>query len=354
MALRVERRLAPSTTWMVLSIMIALAASVLASAFLLWTSGANVAEAFWAMVDGAFGGKRAISKTLAKATPLILTGAAVAVAFRAKIWNIGAEGQLFAGAMVGYWVYEIIGPSLELFILPIVLLAGVVGGGAYGGLAGYLRSRFGVNEVLTTVMLNYVIAFFMSYMLVGGPWRDPSSYYAQTPRIDKSVVLPKLMSGSKLHVGFAIAVLVAIGIYILLTRSSFGYEIRAIGLNARASLFKGINVRRTAVLVMLVSGGLAGLAGVIEVFGVHYRLKADTSHGYGYTGIIVAVLAMLNPLAVIVVALVFGAFAVGGVTMQVATGIPNAIVSAIEAVILLLFLASTTLTRFQISWEDKR
>ena len=353
MAITIEKRVAPSYLWRILSIVIALLASAIVSSALLWSSGADVGVAFGAMFDGAFGSFRAVSKTLAKATPLILTGIAVTVAFRAKIWNIGAEGQLFAGAILSYWVYLLMGPSLGVFLIPVIFMAGFVGGGLYGGLAGYLRGRFNVNEVLSTVMLNYVVRFFLSYMLVGGSWRDPSSFYAQSPRIDSAVWLPKLTSGSKLHLGLAVAILAAIAVYIVLMRTSFGYEIRAIGLNARAALFKGINVKRTAVLVMLISGGLAGLAGMIEVFGVHYRLKSEISSGYGFTGIIIAVLALLNPIAVIVVAILFAAFSIGGITMQVVTGIPNAITSAIEALILLFFLASATLTRFQIIWSNK-
>ena len=353
MSLTIEKRLAPSKKWMVLSILFALVGSAIASALLLRVTGADVGVAFAAFFDGAFGSSRAINKTLLRATPLILTGIAVTVAFRAKIWNIGAEGQLYAGAMVSYWIYFIIGPDIGLFILPVLFLAGFAGGGLYGGLAGFLKSRFQVNEVLTTVMLNYVITYFMSYMLVSGPWRDPASYYAQTPRIDKSIWLPKIMSGNKLHIGFIIAVLCAIAVHIMLTRSSLGYEIRAVGHNTRTSMFKGINIGRTAILVMLISGGLAGLAGMIEVFGVSHRLSAEISHGYGFTGIIIAMLAILNPIAIIFVAILFGAFYVGGLTMQVATGVPSVITSAIEAIILLLFLSASTLTRFQITWKDK-
>jgi simple sugar transport system permease protein len=353
MALTVEKRLTPSKKWMVLSIFIALGASAIVSAILLKFTGADVGMAYAALFDGAFGDTRAIGKTLIKATPIILTGIAVTVAFRAKIWNIGAEGQLFAGALASYWAYLLLGPGAGVYILPLIFLAGFIGGGLYGGLAGFLRSRFRINEVLTTVMLNYVIIFFMSFMLVSGPWRDPSSHFAQTPRIDKSVWLPKIMDGSKLHIGFLIAVVCAIAVYVMLTRSSLGYEIRAVGHNPRASKFKGINVGKTAILAMCISGGLAGLAGVTEVFGVAYRLKGEISHGYGFTGIIVAVLAVLNPLAVIFVAVFFGAFAVGGVVMQVATGVPSVITSAIEAIILLFFLAAGTLTHFQIVWKDK-
>ena len=353
MAISLEKRVSHNPAWQAASIVFALLGSVLVSALLLNSTGADLAVAFGAMAEGAFGDFRATTKTLAKATPMILTGIAVTIAFRAKIWNIGAEGQLFAGAITSYWAYLIVGPAPGVFLIPVLFMAGFVGGGLYGGLAGYLRAKFKVNEVLTTVMLNYVVKFFLSFMLVAGPWRDPSSFYQQTPRIDKSVWLPKLLDSGKLHIGFAVAVLCAIAVYVMLKRTSFGYEIRAVGLNPRAARFKGINIERTAVTVMLLSGGLAGLAGVIEVFGVHHRLKPDVSIGFGFTGIIIAVLAMLNPLAVVPVAILFGAFANGGIKMQIATGVPNAITSAIEAIILLFFLAAAALTRFKIVWSEK-
>lgn len=353
MAISFEKRVSVSPVWQGASIFLALAASIIVSAILLASTGTNVLTAFVAIADGAFGGFRATTKTLAKATPLILTGIAVTVAFRAKIWNIGAEGQLFAGACTSYWAYLIVGPAPGVFLIPLLFIAGAAGGGLYGGIAGFLKARFAVNEVLTTVMLNYVIRFFLSFMLVSGPWRDPSSFYQQSPRIDKSVWLPNMLDGGKLHIGFVVAVLCAIAVYIMLTRTSFGYEIRAVGHNPRASKFKGINVERTAVMVMLISGGLAGLAGMVEVFGVHHRLKPDISIGFGFTGIIIAVLAMLNPISVVFVAILFGAFSNGGIKMQVVTGVPSALTTAIEAIILLFFLAAAALARFKIVWSAK-
>ena len=353
MAISFEQRVSPSALWQVLSVVLALFGSVIVSAVLLTSTGADLGVAFGAMIDGAFGGMRATAKTLAKATPLILTGIAVAVAFRAKIWNIGAEGQLFAGAMTSYWAYTVIGPAPGVFLIPILFMAGFIGGGLYGGIAGYLKAKFSVNEVLTTVMLNYVIRFVLSYMLVAGPWRDPASFYQQTPRIDKGVWLPDLFEISKLHLGFAVAVILAIAVYVMLTRSSFGYEIRAVGFNPRAAKFKGINIGRTTVMVMIISGGLAGLAGVTEVFGVAHRLKPDISLGFGFTGIIIAVLALLNPLTVVPLAIIFGAFTNGGIKMQIATGVPSAIASAIEAIILLFFLTAAALTRFKVVWRSK-
>ncbi|MBN8629310.1 MAG: ABC transporter permease [Rhodobacterales bacterium] len=352
MGLRLETRLAPNARWQALSVLLALLASGIVTAILLKSAGTDVWAAFTAIYDGAFGDLRATSKSLAKSTPFILTGLAITVAFRAKVWNIGAEGQLFAGAMSSYWLYSVTGPAMGMFLLPLLFVAGFVGGGLYGGLAGYLRSAFRVNEVLTTVMLNYVILYLLSFLLVG-PWRDQSSFYQQSSRIDRSVWLPDIWAPGKLHVGFLIALVAAVVVYIIMSRSWFGYEVKAVGLNARAARFKGINVERTAVAVMAISGGLAGLAGVIQVFGVNHRLETDISLGFGYTGIIIAVLAMLNPMWVVFVAILFGAFENGAIKMQVATGVPSAITSAIEAITLLFFLTAAVLARHRIVWDSK-
>ncbi|MGI9416966.1 MAG: ABC transporter permease [Geminicoccaceae bacterium] len=345
--LDIERRLEPSLLWQSLSIVVALLASLAACALLLASAGADILAAVSAIYDGAFGSWKATVKTLVKASPLMLTGVAVTLAFRAKIWNIGAEGQLFAGAMMAYWAYVMCGWLPSFLLVTLIFAAGFLGGGLYGGLAGWLRSRFAVNEVLTTVMLNYIIGYFLSYMLVSGPWRDPSSFYQQTPRIDAAARLPPILPDSKLHLGFLIAVVMALAAYALLKRTSLGYEIRAVGFNPLASRFKGIRVERTAILVMVLSGGIAGLAGVSEVFGVHFRLTPEVSLGFGFTGIIVAMLAGLHPIAVVFVAILFGALINGGIKMQIATGVPSAMISAIEAIILLFFLAAAALNRYQ-------
>lgn len=347
-AIKIEPRLKPKVSWQVFSACLALALSMIVCALMLSAAGAEVGKAFYQIYKGAFGNWNATLKTLTKATPLILTGLAVTVAFRAKIWNIGAEGQLFAGAMMAYWVSTFLSESSAGVLIPVVITAAFLGGALYGGLAGYLKARFAVNEVFSTVMLNYVIRYVLSFMLVGGSWRDPSSFYQQTPKVAEAAHLPLLLADSRLHLGFLVALLVAVAVYFFLTRTSLGYEIRAIGYNPTASRFKGIHVGRTMVVVMLISGGIAGLAGAGEVFGVHFRLKPDISTGFGFTGIIIAMLAGLHPLGVIVAAVLFGGLVNGGIRMQIFTGVPTAMISAIEGIILLFFLTSTVLTRYEI------
>jgi simple sugar transport system permease protein len=342
-----EKRLEPHLGWQALLITLALVLSAIVTSLLLISAGASPPVAFAAIYEGAFGSRISVINTLLRATPLILTGIAVTVAFKAKIWNIGGDGQLFAGAMASYGAYLLCRDLPPVILVPIILLSGAAGGAALGGLAGYLRSRFSVNEVLSTVMLNYVIRFALSYLLVNN-WRDTSSFYQQTPRIDVSAILPIILPGSKLHFGFIIALVMAIAIYVMFRWTSLGYEIRAVGNNPVASRFKGIDVGRTAVTVMLISGALAGLAGVTELFGVHYRLKPDLSAGFGFAGIVVAMLAGLRPLAVIPVAILFAALSTGGVRMQIATGVPSALIFAVQAIILILFLIMTALARYRV------
>lgn len=346
---RIERRTDTSSLWQAASILIAIVAALLVSAILLLTAGANPLVAFGALFTGAFGSWRAVMETLVRAGPLILTGLAATIAFRARIWNIGAEGQLVVGAMAGYFALTLFGglPRLPLFLL-IVLFA-CAGGGAYGWLSGILKVRFRVDEIISTVMLNYVAILFLSFMLSGiGPWRQEGSYYQQSPEIPQVARFIVLLPQSRLHIGFAIAVLAAILIWVLLERTPLGYEIRAFGFNPTASRFKGTNVPGLVMLTMALSGGLAGLAGAGELFGIHHRLVLDLSTGIGYTGIIVAMLAGLNPLGVMVAGVLFGGLINGAFRLQIMTGVPSAFIAAIQAIVLLFVLAAAVLARYRI------
>ena len=345
---RIERRLRISALWQLITTVVALTMSALVCMLLLWSAGADVGQSFAALWDGAFGTWRRVVETLVRATPLLLTALAVLVAFRARLWNIGAEGQLFAGAIASYWVYTLT-PDLPAALLFIVLLlASAAGGAAYGGFAGYLKARLSVNEILSTVMLNYVIRFFLSYMLVEGSWRDRSSFYQQTPAVVDTAKFPMLIEGMRLHAGFVVALLAAVLVYVILFKTSFGFEIRAMGNNARTARFKGIDVGRMTILVMCLSGALAGLAGAGELFGLQHRLKPDVSTGFGFTGIIIAVVSGLNPIAAVAAAVLFGGLVNGGVRLQIFTGVPAAMISSIEAIVLLFFLIATFLSRYEI------
>jgi ABC-type uncharacterized transport system permease subunit len=333
----------------ILAVVFALIAAMLVSAILIKLADASPSAAFINLIKGAFGNRRAILETLVKSTPLILTGLATVIAFRGKIWSIGQEGQLFLGAIGGYWAYRIFGGLPTVALIPIIVLAGFLAGAIGGMIAGFLKAYFNVDEIISTVMGNYIIDYLLSFLLSGvGPWREPGSYYQQTAPITKNAYYPLLFENSRLHMGFLIALAGVLVVYLILNHTPFGYQIRAYGSNPRAAKFKGININKIFIVTMLISGGLAGLAGTGELFGVQYRLRPDLSPGYGYTGIIVAMLAGLNPIGVIPAAILFGALINGSAQMRIATGVPTALTSAIQAIVLLFLLSAQVLSRYRI------
>ncbi len=307
---------------------------------LLVITGYDPGQSLRALVNGAFGSWYAItSATFVRAVPLALTGLAVALAFRAGLLNIGAEGQLLAGAAASTAAAAVLGSSLGAAALPIILLIGMLAGSAWAGIAALLRQRFGVLEVISTIMLNFVALYAVGW-LVRGPLQEPSQIYPQSVALDKALQLPVLLAGSRLHVGSLIAVLLAAAAWWWLRNTASGFRLRAVGLNSSAAATSGrINVARVSVSAFLMSGALAGLAGSVEYTGVTYALYENLSPGYGYTAIAVALLARLNPLGVLGTAILFGALQAGGSAMQRDAGVPIALVNVVEAVIILLVIA---------------
>jgi simple sugar transport system permease protein len=302
-----------------------------------------VASGFAALAAGAFGSPHALMETLTRATPLMLTGLSVALAFRARLWSIGAEGQLFAGATAGYGAMLAVPQAPGWVLVPLTLAAGFAGGAAYGALAGLLKARRGVDEVMSTVMLNYLALFGLSYLLLNGPWSDPGSAYEQSPPIPPDAEYPVLVAHSHLHLGFLVALAAAAAVHLVMTRGSLGYDIRAFGLNPRAYAVKMGDPGRLIVLVTAASGGLAGLAGVGEVFGVHHRLLAGISPGYGYTGIIIAILARFHPAGIVACSILFGGLVSAAIKLQIQTGIPSAASAVIQALILFAVLIASAI-----------
>ncbi len=326
----------------------ALGAALVLCGLLFLAAGANPLTAFAALFKGAFGSWRTATETLVKATPLIFTGLAAAVAFRARLWNIGAEGQVFAGAMFAYWVQHGLAGQPAALQLPVVIVGAMVGGALYAGLAGLLKTAFRIDEVISTVMLNYIIVYALSMLLLNGPWSEAGGFFEQTAKVDPGSILPALFPGSRLHLGFLLALAAAFLVQVLITRTPLGYEIRAAGSNLRALQVQGTSTVRIVLTVMALSGLLAGLAGATEVYGVHYRLKAGAVMGYGYAGIVVAILGGLRPWGVVAAAILFGALVNGATFMQIATGVPSALIYAIEATILLFYLAGWAASGFRL------
>jgi simple sugar transport system permease protein len=336
---RLERRIEQNRFARPIGLAVATVGAILVCGVLFVSAGANPLTAFATLIKGSFGSLRVTGETLVKATPLIFTGLAACVAFRARLWNIGAEGQVFAGAMFAFWMQHNLGGYSALVQIPVVVVGGIVGGALYAGLAAVLKTRFSVDEVISTVMLNYIIVYALSMLLLHGPWSEAGGFFEQSARVDRGAVLPIMLAGTRLHAGFLLAIIAAVLVYFLLKRTPLGYEIKAAGSNLRALDVQGTNTRRLILVVFLVSGALAGLAGVTEVYGVQYRLKAGAVAGYGYSGIIVAILGQLHPAGVVVAAILFGALLNGAILMQITTGVPSALIYAVQAILLLFFLA---------------
>ena len=302
-------------------------------------AGVNVGAATRAFVTGAFGSPYAIfSATLVRSVPLILTGLAVAWAFAAGVFNIGVEGQFLVGASAATAVALRL-PGLGLMTPVLAMLAGSLAGAAWASVAAWLRVRFAVLEVISTIMLNFVAIQLVAF-LVHGPLGDPAGIYPQSPSISASTWLPRIIPGSRLHAGFAIAVVASFVGWFVMRHMASGFRLRLVGANPHAAWISGgVNVNRVTIGAFLVSGGIAGLAGAIEVTGVTYALYESISPGYGYTAIAVALLANLNPAGVLASGIGFGALEAGAASMQRDAGVPSVIVWVVEALLILLLAA---------------
>ncbi len=336
---------------------LAVAALVLcvALAVLLRLSGLDVGRAVAALWRGSFGSADALlSSTLVRASTLILAGLAVAIAFRAGILNIGAEGQLLVGAAAAAAVGGAIAASFGRATLIAELAGGAAAGAAWAWIAAMLRRRFGVLEVISTLMLNFLALYVVSY-LVRGPLQEPLGIYPQTASLPDVARLPALFSGTRLHWGFPIAVACAVAAWAFLRYTAGGFRLRAVGMNPSAAWSAGlIDVPGVTTRAFLVSGALAGLAGAIEVTGVSFALYENLSPGYGYSAIAVALLARLNPALVIVTGILLGALEAGGSAMQRDASVPSALVSVLEALLLIgvIVLERTALRRVAATGGD--
>jgi general nucleoside transport system permease protein len=302
--------------------------------------------------DATFGSWPVFSDTMVKATPLIMVGLACTVAFKMKLWNIGAEGQFYIGAFAASLVVLVpmVSPETPKFIvITLMVIMGMLGGAIWGFFPGYLKARFQVNEIITTLMLNYVAILWNNFWIFD-KWSDGG--FQMTPVFERNAWLPrladyardyKIFSGITLHFGLIIAILATIVIWWVLARSRWGYEIKLIGDNPQAAHYAGINIIRNVVFVMMLSGALAGLAGMAEVSGVVHRLQERISPGYGFTGIIVAWLAKLNPFTVILVSILFGALIVAGREIQ-----PSGLSNLLQGIVLFMVISSDVLLRYKL------
>ena len=327
--------------------MLPVIATLIALAFggvLLLLLGVNPVTAYAAMFKGAFGTVSGLTQTLTKATPLLLVALGICIAFRGGVINIGAEGQIILGAISAAAV-ALSFPTLPgIILIPLTLGAGVLGGAAWGGIAGVLKARFGVNEILSTVMLNAIALQLMNYLL-RGPMLDPEQIAAGT-NIPQSATLPdqvwllRLVPRTQLHAGLILAIVLAVVVYIFLWRTTIGYRIRAVGLNPSAARYAGIPVKSYMALAMILSGAFAGLAGAVEVTGVHHRMIEGLSGGYGFSGIVTALFGKLHPLGAIPASIIFGGLLTGADKMQRTVQVPSSLIVVIEGLIVLFVVAS--------------
>jgi simple sugar transport system permease protein len=312
---------------------------------------ANPLEAYYYFLIDPLSSRVSAIEVLVKATPLLLTGAAVTFAFAGGYWNIGAEGQLYAGAVaataIGLQMHDL-SPWLAI---PLMLVGGFVAGMLWALPPALMKVKLGIDEVVTTLLLNSVALFVVSALL-NGPWRNPISQWPQSPEIAAAAIFPKLIPRSRLHLGFIVALVLIALLWFVLTRTAFGMRMRAVGLGPEAARFAGINVGRTMLISALISGGIAGLAGVSEIGGIHYHLIDAISPGFGYTGILIATLGGLTAWGVAIAAVFIGIIDTGAQTVSRALGVPAYLGDVIQATLLLVTLGMLLLQGYRIRWRE--
>ena len=335
--------------WLAAPVII-LASAFVVNAVVMLLCNYNPLEAYQAAISGAFGNTRKFGETLVKSTPFLMTGLSVAMAFRCGIWNIGAEGQFLMGALAATWFgtkLATLFPENTWIAVPMCLAFAMLAGGIWGLIPAVLKVARGVNEVISTIMLNYVAIHLMNMMIDGGPLQEASQRGPQSDRIAEWVFLPRFFPPHRIHLGIVIAVVLAIVLTFILFRTAFGYQLRAVGEGAAAAEAAGISVVHNTLRVFFISGALAGLGGAIELTALTRRLFLNFSPGYGYTAIAVALLAKLNPLVTVATALLFGALSTGSYSMQRKVGISDRVTFVIQATILLFVIGYGSIQLFR-------
>ena len=349
--MRLEPKPAPTLAVTLLYPVGAVAATLVITSLLVLVAGASPFSVFYLVARGAAGSQFALLETLTRSTPLIFTGLAVAVAFRARLWNIGAEAQLYVGGIVTVVLGTGALPLPAFLLIPIIMVVAMAGGALMLLGPAVLKTRFGVDEVVTTLLLNFIVLLFVS-MLLEGPLKDPMGLgWPQSSKVIAEAQLPRIIQGKRLHYGFVIAIVAALIVWVIMKKTALGYEMRAVGHNPQAAGFAGIPVNRVLMKTALLSGGLAALAGFSEVSGLKGNLTLDLSPGYGYSGIVVAMLAMLNPVGVVVSAIFVAGIFVGADAMSRAAQVPSYIADVMVATALLTMVVAILMTRFRIRWK---
>ena len=358
-----EPRPEPSRALALLSPVIAIALTLLAGGILMALMGKPPLEALWIYFFQPFGelwmwatlpeGEREMwlyipSEVIVKAIPLALIGAGLAVCFRANVWNIGAAGQYTMGAVIGGWFALSAPEGASGLLLAPYLIAGVLGGMAWAAIPAFLRVRFNANEILVSLMLTYVAGYILDW-LVRGPFKDPAGFgFPQSEDFQDAFIMPVLVEGTRLHLGVVLAIVIAVALWVMMGRTMKGFEVRVIGAAPRAGAFAGFSRNRTIWFVLLLSGGLAGLAGAIEVSATVQQLQPQISAEYGFVAIIVAFLGRLNPLGALLGAVILAISYIGGENAQILLKLPKAVTGVFQGMLLFFLLGCDTLIRYRI------
>ncbi len=332
---------------------IAVFIALLISSFFILLAGVNPLNSYKELFIGSFGSKNAVAETLSRATPIILTGLAASIAFRARFWNIGAEGQLYAGALAVTFFGTGIIELPAIIMIPFLFMVGAIAGGLLLLPLVLLKIYYKVDEVVTTLLTNFIVILLVSYLLEG-PWKDPMSLgWPQGASVIDQGILPQILSKTRLHLGFIFSIIFAILIWIVLSKHLIGYKIKAVGFNSSAASHSGIPVLKTIFIVALLSGGMAGMAGVTETAGLKGYLTLDLSPGFGYAGIAVAMLAGLHPIGVIASGIFLASIYVGADAMSRSMNVPTYLADVIVAITILCVLMSLVINQYKLRFLEQ-
>jgi ABC-type uncharacterized transport system permease subunit len=326
---------------------LALFLAFLVAGIIIVFSGANPFLAYKSMFDGAFGSSRSIAETLIKTTPMLLAALGLTISYRTGLVSVGAEGQIIMGGLFATLVGIYMGFLPGTILIVVMIVAGMLGGGLWAAIPGYLKAKLGVSEVINTIMLNYIATYLVAFLL-DVPLREPPGYFPQSAQIAEQAWLPYLLPGTRLHIGVIFALVTIVVVYFILWRSPLGYQMRAVGLNQKAARNAGIKVEKNLVLALGLSGAFAGLAGMVEIAGIHHRLMGGFSSEYGFDAMAVALLGKTHPAGVAIAALFFGALRVGANMMQRTVQVPASLVFVIQGLVILFVLMDELLRNYVI------
>ncbi|KAA0583559.1 ABC transporter permease [Azospirillum sp. B21] len=352
--IRLEPRGQASKTMVYVTPLLAVALTLFSGFILFLAMGFDPVKALHAFFIAPLTSVRGLGELVVKATPLVLCAVGLAIGFRANVWNIGAEGQLTLGAITGGGLALAFYGEGGWWLLPLMVIGGAVGGAVWAAVPAFLRLRFNASEILTSLMLNYVALLLLNY-LVHGPYRDPDGFaFPESRLFEADAVLPILWSGTRVHLGALFALFAVAGGWLLIARTFIGFQIKVIGLTPAAAGYAGFDQKRIVWLALLLSGALAGIAGMGEVAGPIGQVTASISPGYGYTAIIVAFLGRLHPVGILLAALLMALSFIGGEAAQIAMGLPKAITGVFQGMLLFFLLASDVLIRYRVRFGTRR